>query len=206
MMKKAILILVLAVLGLTLFAETPKEEAIKSLDAAKTLIGKDDLVKAREEIDYALAKISEIQAEQLLVYIPAAPSGYTLDDKNSQSLGQAGGIVGSANSITATANYSKDDSTLDLSITVGGVLGQSGGLMGLASMFGGMSATSGGKTVRISGYNGNQEYDKDEASGTLTISVGSKITVMIEGSNIPNADILKTLAEKIDLAKLEKSF
>lgn len=205
-MNKLIIVLLMAVLSLALFAESAKDEAIQSLDTAKSLINKDDLVKARDEINFALAKIGEIQAEQLLTFIPDAPSGYTLGDKESQAIGDAGSIIGSANSIIATADYANDESTLNLNITVGGVLGQAGGLMGLASMFGGISATSGGKTVRISGYSGNQEYDKEEQSGTLTINVGDKITVVIEGDGIANADILKTLAEKIDLAKLEKSF
>jgi hypothetical protein len=38
------------------------------------------------------------------------------------------------------------------------------------------------------------------------VQVGDKISVLVEGNNIASADIMKTLAEKIDLAKLEKAF
>ncbi|MBW6513496.1 MAG: hypothetical protein K0B87_01935 [Candidatus Syntrophosphaera sp.] len=203
-MKKffSIAILLLAVLGL--MAQSPKQEALQSLDNAKAMLNQDNLVKAQDEINFALAKISEILAEQLEKYIPDAPAGFTQNSKESQSMGQAGAIVGSANSIIANASYSKDDMDIDLSITVGGVLGQTGGLMGMAKMFGGMGGS--GKTIRVGGYTGNQDYDKGNKSGTLTIQVGNNITVMVEGDDIEDPEILKTFAELIDLAKLEKSF
>ena len=204
-MKNIILLIIAVVFATTCLMATPKEEAIESLGEAKNLIQADSYVKAQEELNYALAKISEILAEELVKYIPESVPGLDFDEKEGQSLGSAGAIIGSANSIVATGKYSKGDVSIDLTITVGGVAGQAGGLMGLASMFGGMS-TSTGKTVRVNGYSGNQEFDKDEGSGTLTISVGSKITVMVSGDGMTTADLLKTVAEKVDMAKLEKSF
>ncbi len=202
-MKKIFTITLLLVLALGLMAETAKEEALKSLDNAKALIQKDDLAKAQEEINYAISKLSEIQAEALLKYIPEAPAGFTLEEKNSQALGQAGAIIGGADAIMATATYKKDDSELDLSINIGGVLGQTGGLMGLASMFGGVA---GGKTVRVKGFSGTQEYDKDDKSGSLTIKVNDRITVIVGGDEIENADLMKVIAEAVDLEKLSKAF
>jgi hypothetical protein len=84
-------------------------------------------------------------------------------------------------------------------------VGQSGGLAGLAALFGGMS-TSNTRNTRIKGYNATVEYDGSELSGTLTIKVGEKITVIVQGDDIENTDMLNTLAETIDLAGLEKAF
>jgi len=197
-MKKIVIFALMLLVALGLFAQTAKEEAIESLDTAKAMLAKDSLTEAMDEINYAVSKISEIQAEELIKFIPDAPEGFTLEEKDSQSMGQAGAIVGSANSIIATANYTKDDTDIDLTITVGGVLGS------MASMFGGSGM--GSKTVRVSGYTGNQEYDKGDDSGTLTVQVGDNITVMVEGDEIEDADILKTFAELIDLPLLERSF
>jgi len=202
-MKKLLLTLSVILLAVMLAAQA--EEAISSLDAAKELIKNQQYVKAQDEINFALAKINEILAEELLKFIPENPEGFKLEDKDAQALGAAGAILGSANSIAATGDYSKGDASFKLTISVGGVLGQAGGLMGMAAMFGGMNA-GGGKTIRVLGYSGTQEYDKGEKTGTLTIQVGDKITVMVEGDEIDNADLLKSLAEKVDLAKLEKSF
>jgi hypothetical protein len=205
-MRKIFLAAFLVIFALALAATTAKDEAVQSLQKAKDYIGKDDFVNARNELDYALSKISEIQAEILLTFIPEAPSGFTLDAKDSQVLGAAGAMVGSANSFMATGTYIKDDMSLKLTLTVGGMLGQTGGLMGLATMFGGGSTNGNTKSIRINGYTGNQEYDKEDLSGTLTIQVGSKITVMVEGTDIPSADFMKTIAEKVEMAKLEKAF
>jgi hypothetical protein len=204
-MKKLIVLILISILALGLAAQSAKQEALQSIDDAKAMINSNQLAKAQEELNYAITKISEILSEELLKFIPDAPAGYTLEDRSAQSLGQAGVIIGSANAIAASGNYSKGDSSLELSITVGGLVGQAGGLMGLAAMFGGMTGSN-TKSLRVSGYNATSEYDATGKSGTLTIKVGEKITVMVEGEDIDSADMLKTLAEKVDLAGLEKAF
>ncbi|MCB5265508.1 MAG: hypothetical protein LHW41_04615 [Candidatus Cloacimonetes bacterium] len=204
-MKKGIVFLLVAVLSLGLFAENAKSEAIESLNTAKSMIQSGQYIKAQEELDYAQAKLSEILSEDLLKYIPDAPAGFTLEDKTSQSLGQAGAIIGSANAIAATGSYSKDDMNFDLTIAVGGLPGKTAGLMGLASMFGGMTDMK-TKTIRIKGYNATLEYDEDEESGTLTIKVGENITVLVTGDNLVDTDAMKTLAEKVDFDALKKAF
>ena len=203
-MRKILILAAIMLLTLNLFAENPREEAVQSLDNAKQLLQKDQYVQAQDEINFALSKISEILAEQLLKFIPEAPAGFKLEDKDSQALGQAGAIIGGANTITATGTYTKDDAELKLQIMIGGSLGGSSGLMGLATMFGGMG--NAGKTVRVKGYNGNQQFDKDESSGTLTVNVGSKITVMVTGEDIDNPALMTAIAEAVDMATLEKSF
>ncbi|MCB5286910.1 MAG: hypothetical protein LHW64_03805 [Candidatus Cloacimonetes bacterium] len=204
-MKRIIILLLITVTSLALFAESAKSEAIGSLDTAKSLVQSGKYLKAQEELDYAKAKISELLAEDLIKYIPDAPAGFTQEDKTSQSLGQAGAIIGSANAIAATGTYSKDDMSFDLTIAVGGLPGKTGGLMGLAAMFGGMTDMK-TKTIRVKGYNATLEYDDDDESGTLTIKVGENITVLVTGENLVDADAMKTLAEKVDFDSLLKAF
>ncbi len=204
-MKKIFLLLVLAVGICALIAQSAKEEAIQTLDSAKKLIQQDNYVKAQDEINYALSKVMEILAEQLLKYIPAPPAGYQLTDKNTVNMGQLGGLFGSANAIAAKGSYSNDkEATVDLTISAGGILGKSAGFAALAQMYGGSPA--GSKTIRIGGYNGTTEYQADSRCGKLTMQVGEKISIIVEGNNIDNADVLKTFVEKIELGKLEKAF
>lgn len=203
-MKRTILFAAILLFCLGLWAQTAREEALESLDNAKAMIAEDSFTEAVDEINYAMAKISEIQAEELIKFIPDAPEGFTLEEKESQSMGQAGAMMGSANAIIANASYSMDDTEIEITITVGGLMGKTGGLMGMASMFGGTAMDT--KTVRVSGYTGNQEYDKGDDSGTLTVQVGDNITVMVEGDEIKDAEILKDFAELIDLPLLERSF
>lgn len=204
-MKKLLIMTMLLLLVFTLSAQAAKQEALQSLDSAKALINKGDYMKAQEEMSYAQAKISEIVAEDLLKHIPEKPQGFVFESKEANSLGQAGAIIGSANSVAAMGHYTKDDASFDITITMGGVMGQAGSLMsGLASMFGGMA--TGSSQVRVKGYTGTQEFDKEDKSGSLTIKVGNKISVIITGDEITNPDLLKTLAEQVDLGLLEKSY
>jgi hypothetical protein len=205
-MKKIILICMLISFTMILLAQTAKEDALSSLDTAKTLIQQNNLQKAQEEINFALSKISEIQSEELVKYIPDAPPGYKLDEKKAQGLGQMGGIMGSANAVTATGNYSNDaDASIELTISEGGMLGKTASLINMGQMYGG-GASTGAKSVRVNGYTGTMEFDAENHSGKLNLQVGEKISVIIEGNGIDNVEILKTLAGKIDLARLEKAF
>ena len=204
-MKSIIVSLLVTVFSLALFAQNVKSEALGSLNTAKSLIESGQYVKAQEELDYAQAKISEILSEDLLKYIPDAPAGYSLKDKKAQSLGQAGAIIGSANSVSAVGNYTKGKTELSLTIAVGGLPGKAAGLMGLAAMFGGIT-DMGTKTIRVKGYNATLEYDKSDQSGSLIIKVSEKISVIVDGDNLPNEEALKTLAEKVDFDLLKKAF
>lgn len=204
-MKKILILLLVTVFSLGIFAQSAKSEALGSLNTARSQIDSGQYLKAQEELNYAQAKISEILSEELIEFIPSAPAGFTLQDKSAQSLGQAGAIIGSANSIAATGNYTKGNTELDLTIMVGGVTGQVAGLVGLAAMFGGLT-DAGTKTVRINGNNATMEYDKNDKSGSLTIKVGEKMSVIVSGENLSNSDEMKTLAEKVDYDALLKKF
>ncbi len=197
-MKKLLVLIAVLALGLALFADDAKNEALQAIDTAKTFINKGNYDKAREELNYAMAKIDEILGEDLLNYIPAGSAGFTLNEKNFTPLN----VLGAG--MTAIGEYEKGDADFTLTISVGGILGQSGGLMGLANLFG-ISGVA-GKSTRVSGYTANMEFDESDQSGTLIVKVNDRITVTVTGSNITTSDLLKALAEQVDYSTLEKDF
>jgi hypothetical protein len=198
---KRLLLLFLLLPVMICWAQTPRDEALQSLDSAKSLVAKEDYAKATDEIQYALSKISEIQAERLVKFLPAALPGFTESDRNSSAPNAA--MMGTA--ISAHASYSKGDETsVNITIAMGGVYGQMGALAAMSQMYGG--GQPGAKTVRIQGYTGNLQYDDSDKSGTLTIQVGSKISVTIEGSSLTGSADLTSWADKIALGDLEKGF
>ncbi|GEM_PF-384520 len=212
-MRKLLAIILLFAFCLGLAAQTAKDEAIQSLDNAKKYLQSDNFAKAQDEMNYASSKISEIQSEILVKYLPDAPVGFKVEDKNAQGMGGAGAILGSQNAITAVGKYSsgKEDADgntpeITLTISVGGIMGKASGLAALGQMFSGYGMTSGTgtKTVRVGGYSGTQEFSA--GSGKLTVQVGEKVSIIVEGEYLVNPDLMKTLVEKIDLAKLEKEF
>lgn len=208
-MKKILLPLAcLLMMSSTSYGENIQEEAIDSLTTAQTFVKDGNYNKAIEEINYALAKINELTAEELLKFIPNPPEGFELVSKQSQGVGTgASSIAGNAG---ATANYSHSNgATINLNIAIGGMTGKMASLAALGSIFAGLSQETGtGQTrqVRVQGYTGTEISNTNEKSGTLTFQVGDKASVTIEGSGIDSVEILMQLAKNINLPGIEKSF
>ncbi|MBW1635090.1 MAG: hypothetical protein JRC87_05555 [Deltaproteobacteria bacterium] len=210
-MKKFILPLALTLaLASTGYAEDIQTEAIDSLSTARTFVEKGKYNKAIEEINYALAKINELTASGLIKFIPDPPSGFTLDNKQSQGSGTGASIAGSAG---ASAAYSDaKGSHLNLNIAIGGITGKMGSLAALGQMFAGMAQQQGGgggeqtRQIRVKGYTGTEIFNNQNRSGTLSFQVGDKTSVTIEGTDIDSPDILKQLAKNMDFASLEENY
>lgn len=198
-------VLLVCLLAVHAWAEDPSKEAISSLQTAQTLITQGDTAKAIEEINYALSKLNEVTASGMLNFIPAPPKGFKLDSKNSQGMGQGAMAVGNAG---AEGQYSgPNDASVKITIATGGVTGKLGSLASFGAMFAGVSQGGGGsKSVRIKGFTGTLQFEPNDKSGTLTLQVGEKTSVTIEGSNVETENVLKSFAESMDLNGLSKAF
>lgn len=207
-MKKILIHSALALfLSINCYAENIQEEAVESLTTAQKFVSDGNFKKAIEEINYALAKINELTATELLKYIPDAPEGYTLINKQSQGVGAAASIAGTAG---ATAEYSySDGGIINLNIAIGGVTGKMASIAALGSLFAGLSQETGvGQTrqIRVQGYTGTELYNSNDQTGTLSFQIGDKTSVTFEGSGIQSAESLKKLAQSFDFAGLEKNY
>lgn len=207
-MKKLIVHSALALfLSVNCYAENIQGEAIESLTTAQKFVSDGNYKKAIEEINYALAKINELTATELLKYIPDPPAGYTLINKQSQGVGAAASIAGTAG---ATAEYSySDGGNINLNIAIGGVTGKMASIAALGSIFAGLSQDAGGgqtRQIRVQGYTGTEVYNSNDQTGTLSFQIGDKTSVTFEGSGIQSADTLKGLAKHFDFAGLEKNY
>ena len=207
-MKKTLAHVALALtLSFNCYAEDIQSEAVDSLSTAQKFVTDGNYKKAIDEINYALAKINELTATELLKYIPDAPAGYTLISKQSQGVGAAASLAGSAG---ASAEYSHTDGgTINLNIAIGGVTGKMASIAALGSIFAGLSQETGAgqsRQIRVQGYTGTEMYNANTQSGTLSFQIGDKTSVAFEGNSIPTADVLKNLAKTFDFAGLEKNY
>jgi hypothetical protein len=185
-------------------ADDIRKEALNSLDTAKNFLEIDNYKKAVEEINYALAKINELTAERLLHFIPEPPPRFTLLTKKSQGLGHGAAVIGNAG---AQASFrGPSDESIHLQISIGGISGQLGSLAALGSIFAGMSPQIAIKTIRIHSFTGTLQFDDNLEKGTLTLQVGDKTSVILQGDNISDPEILQELAERIDLTALAANF
>jgi hypothetical protein len=206
MKRFSILVLLSVLMPITSSAQANdiRQEALNSLDTARVFIEKDNYKKAVEEINYALAKINELTAERLLQFIPDPPPGFTLLSKNSQGLGQGAAVIGNAG---AQASFQgPSDESINLQISIGGITGQMGSLATLGSLFAGMSPQSSVKSIRLQGFTGTLQYDESLRKGNLTLQVGDKTSVILQGSNISDPEILKELVAGIDLTALATNY
>lgn len=207
-MKKMLLPLTLTLLmSIPCFGENIQEEAVESLITAQKFVKDGNYNKAIEEMNYALAKINELTAGNLIKYIPEAPEGFTLDNKQAQGVGANAAIAGNAG---ASAEYSNQNgATVDLNIAIGGMTGKMASLAAIGSMFAGLGQDVGGgqsRQVRVHGYTGTEIYNAADQSGILTFQIGEKTSVTIEGSNIESNEMLMLFAKKMDFAGIEKGF
>lgn len=209
--KKIMAVLVLAAGITTSIYADAKDEAMESIDSAKEMITAQDYAKAIEELNFAITKLNEMQSSKLLKYLPKELAGYKISGDGAKTVSNA--ILG-ANTTIATVEFEApsqikiegsdeeyESSTITVNITVGGILGQ-------AAAMANMYSVSDNKTtaVRIKGYKGNINFQKENNSGTLMLQIGEKITVTVEGSSILSGDLLKAAVEKMDLKALEKEF
>ncbi|MCP3890107.1 MAG: hypothetical protein GY702_14740 [Desulfobulbaceae bacterium] len=207
-MKKLFIPLTLSLfLTTNLQANNIETEAVDSLSTAQNFVQDGNYSKAVEEINYALAKINELTATELLKFIPPPPDGYSLLNKQSQGVGAGASIAGNAG---ATAEYaSTKGATINLNIAIGGMTGKMASFAALGSIFAGLSQESGeGQTrkVRIQGYTGTEIYNSSDQTGTLTFQVGQKASVTFEGNTIQSTEELMQFAKSFDFAGLEKTF
>lgn len=207
-MKKTLAHIAIALtLSFNCYAEDIQGEAVDSLATAQKFVTDGNYNKAIEEINYALAKINELTATELLKYIPEPPEGYSLINKQSQGIGAAASLAGTAG---ASAEYTDSDGgNINLAIAIGGMTGKMASIAALGSIFAGLSQdAAGGQTrqIRVQGYTGTEMYSSDTQSGTLSFQVGEKISVTFEGNAIKSADTLKNLAKSFDFSGLEKNY
>lgn len=207
-MKKTLAHVAIALtLSFNCYAEDIQGEAVESLATAQKFVADGNYNKAIEEINYALAKVNELTATELLKYIPEAPEGYTLINKQSQGVGAAASLAGTAG---ATAQYSHSDGgTINLNIAIGGMTGKMASIAALGTIFAGLGQEAGGgqtRQVRVQGYTGTEMFSSAEQNGTLSFQVGEKISVTFEGNSIASADIMKNLAKSFDFPGLEKNY
>lgn len=192
-------------LSSTSYAANIQEEALGSLSTAQEFIKEGKYNKAVKEISYSLAKINEITAAKLLLFIPDPPEGFTLVSKNSQSVVSGNSISITCNS-GATASYIYSSGvTIDLNFAIGSTACKIASPAALGSTLSAMTGKS--RTVRVQGYTGTEIFSGDSLSGILTFQLGNETALTIVGNGINfSINMLMQFANKINLAGIAKAF
>jgi hypothetical protein len=131
-----------------------------------------DITVAREELDYAMKLLTEMKAQSLARFLPAALPGWTRTEADAEGGGMAMAMLGGGT--TAAATYS--DGSQELTITL---VANSPMVSGVAAMISGMAALGGGKPIRIqrTQFGVNGEDMQGVVDGDVLVSVSGDASV-----------------------------
>ena len=182
-------------------AEETREEAAGQMEDAAAQM--QEAAQKMEEAAQKMAKgenVAVVDFRQLKELLPEKIAG--MDRKTSE--GEKTGGFGFTFS-TARATYEEDNKRLEVNIADTGGVGMA--IMGMAawSQMEMDRETEEGyeRTTMIEGYKAFEKYNSRDQRGEISLIVGSRFIVNIEGRNISEKD-LQAAVKGIDLAKLEK--
>ena len=147
----------------------------------------------------APAAVTAIDTEKLKALLPDDLSGgYSRGDINTGS-GGLPGISGSG----ASATYTHDNETIEVSVVDLGALGAMAAMSGiLGANASEQNSTHYSKMATIDGRQTMEEYDSEQKSGTYAVIVASRVMVSAEGHGA-DMDALKSAVKRVDLDRVE---
>lgn len=146
------------------------------------------------------ANVTAIDTDKLKDLLPGGLSGSFSRGEITTGSGGLAGITGSG----ASATYTHDNDTIELSVTDLGALGAMAAMAGVFGANGSeQSATHYSKTGVVDGRQTMEEYDSAAKSGTYAVIVANRVMVSAEGHGA-DMDSLKSAVKRIDFGRIER--
>lgn len=164
------------------------------IEAAKAAYQKNDLPRTAKALEAALSDIHDRLGKALAETMPPASAGWQADPPEIQGLGQVGG------GLAVTRAYGKGEASLNASLFL-----DSPAVEAAAALFANSAATAGQpnlKRVKVGTEDALLRFDGANKSGEITIVLGNRILLSIEGDNLANADVLTEAAKGWNIAKI----
>ena len=194
------LILALPLLaGVLAAAPVLADSVTDQIDQGKRLYEQGDVGGAVAELEFAIQELKGKQSAAYLATFPAAPAGWTLEEASGND---AAAVPFLGNTASRTYRAQSGTGVIEAQLMTGGSF-----MQGIASMFMNPQVMAGqpnAKRVRVGRDNAVVTYDAAERSGQLMLDVGGKITIMLDGKNIPSGDPLVELINRWDVKKVRE--
>ncbi len=190
-------------------APTPADQANAAprIDRAKQLYQQGKLLQAADELDAAIDAINSQLGQRYGQTLPPAPAGWVVDQPDPQRLALMGGGMAAIREYKpavppAGATPSPQPQRMNARIVLDGAMVQS-----MAPLFGPTLPQGTPPTVRKAKV-GNEDalvaYDPQLRAGEVSVLVGGRILVQVEGQNVQNADPMIATMRGWNLAELRK--
>lgn len=165
------------------------------IDAARAAYQKNDLARTAKALEAALSDIHDRLGKGLADTLPPALAGWQADPPEVQGLGQVGG------GLAVSRAYGKGESSLNASLFL-----DSPAVEAASAQFANPNLTAAQpnmKRVKVGTEDALLRYDAANKSGEITMVLGNRILLSIEGDNLANADVLTDAAKGWNVAKIK---
>lgn len=164
------------------------------IEAARAAYQKNDLARTAKALEAALSDIHDRLGKALAETMPPVAAGWQADPPEIQGLGQVGG------GLVVTRAYGKGEASLNASLFL-----DSPAVEAAAALFANPAATAAQpnvKRIKVGADDALLRYDTSTNAGEITIVLGNRILLSIEGDNIANGDALAEAAKGWNVARI----
>lgn len=166
------------------------------IEAARAAYQKNDLPHTAQALEAALADVHDRLGKALAETMPPAAAGWQADPPEVQGLGQVGG------GLVVTRAYGKGESSLNASLFL-----DSPAVADAAALFATPAASAtlpNTKRVKVGAEDALLRFDAANASGEVTVVLGNRVLLSLEGDNIANGDVLVEMAKGWNFARIRQ--
>ena len=160
------------------------------IESAKALYQKGDIAKAAHELETVLNDLQDRLGRSLSNLMPAPLSGWQADEAEYE------GLSGSGGGLSVTRAYSKGDASLNASIVLDNPA--------VAEALESSVSQQGVKKLKIGSEDAVLRWDAESHSGDISLVLGRRVLLQIEGEDLTSGDVLADLAKGFDQNAIRK--
>jgi len=164
------------------------------LDAARAAHARGDLARAAAELEAAIADLHARVGAALAECLPPPPSGWTAEPPETQGLFNAGG------GLSVSRAYARDDASFNALLIL-----DSPAVAAAAAQFQPSAALpTNVRRLHLGQDDVLLRWDSATRSGEITLVLGTRVLLQIEGDGIASGDQLVEVAKGWNLASIRK--
>jgi hypothetical protein len=163
------------------------------MDSARVFYQKGDIARAAHELEAALLDLQGRLGRGLAELMPVAPTGWQAEESEILGLGGVGG------GLSVTRAYTKADASLNASIILDSPAVEAAAALMVSSV-----PPPNSRRVKVGTDDALLRWDGNARSGEITIVVGDRVLVQIEGDNLSGGDQLLELARGFNVPAIRK--
>jgi hypothetical protein len=193
----------LPLLALTLAAAAPlqADPITDQIDAARRAYEAGDARVAIQALQFAVSQIEQQLTQQQLQLLPEPLPGWTADTAAAESSGLTAMIAGTQ--LTRSYQKTDTDQTVKITVTADSPLLSMMSMMMSAPIL--MQANPNSSPYTFGGFRGILEQDANAGTAKITLMVGTRILVQIDGAGGVDRQTLEAYLQAMNLQNLEKA-